>query len=155
MAPKAKKIAKADKPKKKLSGYMKFAKERRPSLLKEKPNLSFGEVRAPSPLARARPIHENVLTPKMPSPTGLTPRRARRWARRWVRSGARCPTRRRPSTSERVSPHDVVGRDLYMTPLRPTPSCPDSHSYTHRGRGAPRLSLPREARPIPGRRPRG
>ena len=53
MAPKAKKIAKADKPKKKLSGYMKFAKERRPSLLKEKPNLSFGEVRAPSPLARA------------------------------------------------------------------------------------------------------
>ncbi len=68
MAPKAKKIAKADKPKKKLSGYMKFAKERRPTLLKEKPNLSFGEVRAPSPLARARPIHENVLTPKMPSP---------------------------------------------------------------------------------------
>ena len=44
MAPKAKKIAKADKPKKKLSGYMKFAKERRPTLLKEKPNLSFGEV---------------------------------------------------------------------------------------------------------------
>ncbi len=33
MAPKAKKIAKADKPKKKLSGYMKFAKERRPTLL--------------------------------------------------------------------------------------------------------------------------
>ena len=43
MAPK-KTIDKADKPKKPLSGYMKFAKERRPTLLKEKPDLSFGEV---------------------------------------------------------------------------------------------------------------
>ena len=37
----------AEKPKgekKKLSGYMAFAKDRRPSLLKEKPGLSFGEV---------------------------------------------------------------------------------------------------------------
>ena len=41
MAPK-KTIEKTKKP---LSGYMKFAKERRPTLLKSKPNLSFGEVR--------------------------------------------------------------------------------------------------------------
>jgi len=32
------------KPKKKLSGYMAYAKERRPELLKEQPGLSFGEV---------------------------------------------------------------------------------------------------------------
>ena len=40
MAPK-KTIEKTKKP---LSGYMKYAKERRSGLLKEKPSLSFGEV---------------------------------------------------------------------------------------------------------------
>ena len=40
MAPK-KTIEKTKKP---LSGYMKYAKERRAGLLKEKPSLSFGEV---------------------------------------------------------------------------------------------------------------
>ena len=34
-----------EKPKKKLSGYMLFAKDRRPKLKSEKPNLTFGEVR--------------------------------------------------------------------------------------------------------------
>ena len=38
-----------DKPKKKLSGYMAFAQERRPSLKVDKPDLTFGEVRAPIP----------------------------------------------------------------------------------------------------------
>ena len=33
-----------DKPKKKLSGYMLFSKERRPKLKSEKPNLTFGEL---------------------------------------------------------------------------------------------------------------
>lgn len=33
--------------KKKLSGYMAYAKERRPSLKEEKPDLTFGEVRTP------------------------------------------------------------------------------------------------------------
>ena len=31
--------------KKPLSGYMKFAKERRPTLIEEKPGMSFGEAR--------------------------------------------------------------------------------------------------------------
>lgn len=31
--------------KKKLTGYMAYAQERRPTLKKEKPNLTFGEVR--------------------------------------------------------------------------------------------------------------
>ena len=34
-----------EKPKKKLSGYMKFTMDARPKLKKEKPNLTFGEVR--------------------------------------------------------------------------------------------------------------
>jgi len=42
------KVAKVAKPgaavKKPLSGYMKFAKDRRPALIKEQPSLSFGEV---------------------------------------------------------------------------------------------------------------
>jgi len=32
------------KPKKPLSGYMKFAQQRRPTLKEEKPDLTFGEV---------------------------------------------------------------------------------------------------------------
>ena len=43
-----------DKPKKKLSGYMLFSKERRPKLKSEKPNLTFGEVRK---FPRHRPTH--------------------------------------------------------------------------------------------------
>lgn len=46
--PKAKKAketkAKSDKPKRPLSGYMKFAKETRPGIVTENPDLSFGEV---------------------------------------------------------------------------------------------------------------
>ena len=34
-----------EKPKKKLSGYMKFAQEARPRIKKAKPTLTFGEVR--------------------------------------------------------------------------------------------------------------
>ena len=59
MAPK-KSADKGDKPKKKLSGYMAFAKDRRPALLKEKPNLSFGEVSACP--------DENSITPTPPPP---------------------------------------------------------------------------------------
>ena len=40
----AKKAAKPAGVKKPLSGYMKFAKDRRPALIKEQPSLSFGEV---------------------------------------------------------------------------------------------------------------
>lgn len=36
--------AKSDKPKRPLSGYMKFAKETRPGIVTENPDLSFGEV---------------------------------------------------------------------------------------------------------------
>eukprot|EP00563_Minutocellus_polymorphus_P004729 CAMPEP_0181037506 /NCGR_PEP_ID=MMETSP1070-20121207/9439_1 /TAXON_ID=265543 /ORGANISM="Minutocellus polymorphus, Strain NH13" /LENGTH=75 /DNA_ID=CAMNT_0023115229 /DNA_START=129 /DNA_END=356 /DNA_ORIENTATION=+ len=36
--------AKSDKPKKPLTGYMKFVKEMRPTVLEEKPDLTFGEV---------------------------------------------------------------------------------------------------------------
>ena len=41
---KPKKEIKKDKPKRPLSGYMKFVSEARPGLIKSKPSLSFGEV---------------------------------------------------------------------------------------------------------------
>ena len=47
--PPKKSIEKKEKPagKKPLSGYMKFAQERRPKLKAEQPDLTFGEVRRP------------------------------------------------------------------------------------------------------------
>ena len=50
MAPKSKTAGiakKASGGKKKLSGFMKFSQERRPTLKAEKPDLTFGEVRPP------------------------------------------------------------------------------------------------------------